>query len=136
MPSGTTTSAPRPAASATRTAAATHRGQRGPSGPAPGIAFHTARGARPSASAARKNRPAGYAAHSRAARSSTAPSGPGAAFRPEAASAGSASTRACRGGMASRSTSESVPAYRSATARARRAISGVSTGSGETTRSR
>ena len=37
--------------------------------------------------------------------------------------------------MASRSTSASVPAYRSATARARSKISGVSTGSGEITRS-
>ena len=45
------------------------------------------------------------------------------------------STRACRGGTASRSTSATVPAYRSATDRARSATSAVSTGSGETTRS-
>ncbi len=38
--------------------------------------------------------------------------------------------------MASLSTSARVPAYRSATARARSKISGVSTGSGDMTRSR
>ena len=42
---------------------------------------------------------------------------------------------ACRGGMASRSTSARVPAYRSATSRASARISGLSTGSGDTTRS-
>ena len=48
----------------------------------------------------------------------------------------SRSAVAWRGGMASLSTSASVPAYRSATTRARPKISGVSTGSGEITRSR
>jgi hypothetical protein len=38
--------------------------------------------------------------------------------------------------MASRSTSAIVPAYLSATSRASAAISGVSTGSGDTTRSK
>jgi hypothetical protein len=49
---------------------------------------------------------------------------------------GSASTFACRGGIASRSTSVMVPAYRSATVRASAAISGARTGSGETTLAR
>jgi hypothetical protein len=43
------------------------------------------------------------------------------------------SARACRGGIASRSTSIMLPAYRSATARANEEISGESTGSGDTT---
>ena len=47
----------------------------------------------------------------------------------------SASTRACRGGTASRSTSATEPAYRSATARASSATSADSTGSADTTRS-
>ena len=53
--------------------------------------------------------------------------------RRRAATAASASTRACRGGTARRRTSASTPAYRSATARHSAATSGVSTGSGETT---
>ena len=47
---------------------------------------------------------------------------------------GSFSTVACRGGTASRSTSERVPAYRAATAPVSAATSGVSTRSGLTTR--
>ena len=51
-----------------------------------------------------------------------------------AGSLGCFSTVACRGGTASRSTSERVPAYLAATAPVSAATSGVSTGSALTTR--
>ncbi len=93
----------------------------------PGSADQAARTPRPSASAVRNAAPAGYRAQE---------PGPGAGTGPAAGGDGLASVPACRGGIASRSTSARVPAYRSATARASAPISGVSTGSGDTTRSR
>ena len=68
--------------------------------------------------------------------SCSATASPSGATRPTDPPAAWASTRACRGGTASRSTSARLPAYRSATARANRATSGFSTRSGETTLSR
>ena len=58
------------------------------------------------------------------------------AVNPAAPAGTSASVLACLGGTASRSTSAVEPAYRSATTRARSAISAVSTGSADSTRSR
>ena len=69
--------------------------------------------------------PPGSAASPRAAAPERGPRGP--------AGAGSASTFACRGGTARRSTSARPPAYRSAISRAARSTCGSSTGSGETT---
>ena len=113
---------PRPAAAVAAAATAISAGHSGP-----GSADQAARAPRPADSAARNVSPAGYRAQDPAAGTS----GPAAA-----GGDGLASVPACRGGTASRSTSARVPAYRSATARASPAISGVSTGSGDTTRSR
>ena len=147
---------PRPAAAVVAAAMAISAGHSGP-----GKADQAARTGRPSASAARNVSPAGYRVHEPGAGRDGAGSsgavadvagacgaggasageagycGAGGATRSAAAWRGGASRSAvaCRGGMASRSTSASVPAYRSATERARAKISGVSTGSGEITRS-
>ena len=89
-------------------------GQRGPDGP--------------------RRTPLGEGLAAARARPGSAPSvpGSGAAGGGAGSPAGSASTRACRGGRASRRTSYSVPAQRSATARASAATSSDSTGSGLT----
>ena len=122
--SGTTTSAPRPPSTQAATACAIASGHRSPA--APGSADHTARGAPPAVTCWRKAAPPRYGAHAVA-------DGDGGLAGPAAPSGASASTRACRAGTARRSTSFSVPAQRSATARASRATCGVSTGSAETT---
>ncbi len=83
--------------------------------------------------AGQERRPGGIAAPGAGVRRGRAAGRAGALAVP--ACGASRSAVACRGGMASRSTSASVPAYRSATARARSKISGVSTGSGDVTRS-
>ena len=122
---------PRPAAAVVAAAMAISAGHSGP-----GKADQAARTGRPSASAARNVSPAGYRVHEPGAGRDGAGSG-GAVVGVAGAGRGGASRSAVawRGGMASRSTSASVPAYRSATERARAKISGVSTGSGEITRS-
>ena len=60
--------------------------------------------------------------------------GSGSGARSGGSVASAFSAAACRGGTASRSTSPSEPAYRSATLRAVASTCGVSTGSGDTTR--
>ena len=117
---------PRPAAAVVAAAMAISAGHSGP-----GKADQAARTGRPSPSASRNVSPAGYRVHE------PGPGRDGAGSSGAVACRGGASRSAVawRGGMARRSTSASVPAYRSATERARAKISGVSTGSGEITRS-
>ena len=121
--SGTTTSAPRPPSTQAATACAIASGQRSPA--SPGRADHTALGAPPAVTCCRNAAPPRYGAHAVADGDGVGGSSDGAGT--------SASTRACRAGIARRSTSFIVPAHRSATARASLATCGVSTGSVETT---
>ena len=93
----------------------------------PGTACHTARAARPSPSASRNCSPRPYCCQ--------VPVSTSRGVRGGSSGGGCFSTVACRGGMASRSTSGRLPAYRAATASASRCTSGVSTRSAETTRS-
>ena len=142
--SGTTMTTPAPAAAVVAAAMAISAGHSGP-----GRADQAARTGRPSASAVRNAGPAEYRLHepgpgrafagawgAAGARGAAGAWGPGEDWGAAEAWGASRSAVAWRGGMASLSTSASVPAYRSATTRARSKISGVSTGSGEITRSR
>ena len=97
-------SAPRPAAATGLRPSASRAGQSSPAAPASRRAPPDPGAERPGRRRARGYRPQ--------------PPIPGRGGRAAATAPGSASTRACRGGTASRSTSLMVPAHRSATARA------------------
>src|SRR5689334_7960073 len=108
--------APRPALAVVTAARAISSGQAGP-----GSAVQAARAGRPAASAPRNDGPVGYLVQGPASgRGGLPPAGRANLLR--AAFAAAASVAAWRCGTASRSTSARVPAYRSATARARPAI--------------